>query len=154
MKFEQTGKNQGILSVRKSGNHDDVFRPRECDKGIVLKENDIIISFSVQTKQKRILLGNAYEADFQRENSFRFFVFDFARCEHDLNVTTVCPQRERLLLDTNRAPETAEDFDRLVLQSPNSSIVWMRYMAFFLETAEVEKAKAVAERALRTISFR
>ena len=63
-------------------------------------------------------------------------------------------QRERLLLDTDRAPEAADDFDRLVLQSPNSSIVWMRYMAFFLETAEVEKAKAVAERALRTISFR
>lgn len=58
------------------------------------------------------------------------------------------------MLDSERAPEMADDFDQLVLQSPNSSIVWMRYMAFHLETAEIEKARAVAERALKTISFR
>lgn len=51
-------------------------------------------------------------------------------------------------------PGVAEDFDRLTLQSPDSSLVWLRYMAFHLETAEIEKARAVAERALKTISFR
>ena len=51
-------------------------------------------------------------------------------------------------------PETADDFDRLVLQSPNSSLVWLRYMAFHLETTEIDKARTVAERALKTISFR
>lgn len=51
-------------------------------------------------------------------------------------------------------PEAADDFDRLALQSPNSSMVWLSYMAFHLETAEIEKARAVAERALKTISFR
>ncbi|XP_052099288.1 protein RRP5 homolog [Mytilus californianus] len=51
-------------------------------------------------------------------------------------------------------PEAADGFDRLALQSPNSSMVWLRYMAFHLETAEIEKARAVAERALKTISFR
>ncbi|XP_071166290.1 protein RRP5 homolog isoform X3 [Mytilus edulis] len=51
-------------------------------------------------------------------------------------------------------PGAADDFDRLALQSPNSSMVWLRYMAFHLETAEIEKARAVAERALKTISFR
>ncbi len=61
---------------------------------------------------------------------------------------------EHELLDANRQPQTATDFDRLVLQSPDSSLVWLRYMAYHLETTEIDKARAVAERALNTISFR
>ena len=61
---------------------------------------------------------------------------------------------EQTLLDTNRAPETPDDFDRLLVSRPNSSAVWVQYMAFYLHTAEVDKARGVAERALRTISFR
>ena len=53
-----------------------------------------------------------------------------------------------------RSPESADDFDRLVLSSPNSSILWLQYMAFHLQATEIEKARAVAERALKTISFR
>lgn len=52
------------------------------------------------------------------------------------------------------SPQTTDDFDRLVLQSPNSSIAWLGYMAFHLETTEIDKARAIAERALKTISFR
>jgi len=63
-------------------------------------------------------------------------------------------KREQELLDSTRSPECVDDFDRLMLQSPDSSIVWLRYMAFHLETAEIEKARGVAERALKTISFR
>nr|XP_014354054.1 PREDICTED: protein RRP5 homolog [Latimeria chalumnae] len=58
------------------------------------------------------------------------------------------------LIDPTRRPQTADDFDRLALSSPNSSIVWLQYMAFHLHATEVEKARAVAERALKTISFR
>ncbi|XP_078079096.1 protein RRP5 homolog isoform X2 [Mustelus asterias] len=61
---------------------------------------------------------------------------------------------ERQLMDPSRQPQTADDFDRLVLSSPNSSIIWMQYMAFHLHATEIEKARAVAERALKTISFR
>ncbi|GAB1607729.1 protein RRP5 homolog [Argonauta hians] len=61
-------------------------------------------------------------------------------------------ERQRVMGD--QAPETADDFDRLLLNSPNSSMLWLRYMAFHLETAEVDKARAVAERALKTILFR
>ncbi|XP_064630324.1 protein RRP5 homolog [Lineus longissimus] len=63
-------------------------------------------------------------------------------------------ETENLYLDNERLPETVEDFDRLCVQSPDSSLVWLRYMAFHLETAEIEKARAVAERALKCISFR
>lgn len=61
---------------------------------------------------------------------------------------------EQALLETARAPETGEDFDRLLLAHPNSSALWVQYMAFHLHTTEVEKARSVAEKALKTISFR
>lgn len=58
------------------------------------------------------------------------------------------------MLEGDLLPTSADDFDRLLLQSPNSSIIWLRYMAFHLESAEIEKARAIAERALKSISFR
>ncbi|CAH6944398.1 protein RRP5 homolog [Phodopus roborovskii] len=61
---------------------------------------------------------------------------------------------EEALMDPGRQPESADDFDRLVMSSPNSSILWLQYMAFHLQATEIEKARAVAERALKTISFR
>ncbi|GCC31019.1 hypothetical protein chiPu_0009473 [Chiloscyllium punctatum] len=61
---------------------------------------------------------------------------------------------EQQLMDPSRHPQSAEDFDRLVLSSPNSSILWTQYMAFHLHATEIEKARTVAERALKTISFR
>lgn len=51
-------------------------------------------------------------------------------------------------------PGSTEDYERLVLGSPNSSYLWIRYMAFLLGMAEVVKARAVAERALKTIDHR
>ena len=35
-----------------------------------------------------------------------------------------------------------------------SSSLWLQYMAFYLHTAEVDKARSVARKALTTISFR
>nr|XP_058962333.1 protein RRP5 homolog [Pocillopora verrucosa] len=61
---------------------------------------------------------------------------------------------EQSLLDQDRLPETAEDFDRAVLSSPNNSVVWLQYMAYHLHTTDIDKARTVAERALKTISFR
>ncbi|XP_044293915.1 protein RRP5 homolog isoform X1 [Varanus komodoensis] len=61
---------------------------------------------------------------------------------------------EAALMDPNRQPQTADDFDRLVLSSPDSSILWLQFMAFHLQATEIEKARSVAERALKTISFR
>ncbi|KAL4232346.1 Protein RRP5 [Mactra antiquata] len=63
-------------------------------------------------------------------------------------------ESEMRRLDGEVQPETIDDFDRLVLQSPDSSMVWIRYMAFHLESTEIDKARAVAERALKTIAFR
>lgn len=53
---------------------------------------------------------------------------------------------EAARLQGDATPETVEDFERLVLASPNSSFVWIKYMAFMLGLTEVDKARAVAER--------
>lgn len=51
-------------------------------------------------------------------------------------------------------PQTIEDFERLIMSSSNSSYLWIRYMAFFLETGNISKARSTAERALQAIPFR
>ncbi|XP_039057637.1 rRNA biogenesis protein RRP5-like [Hibiscus syriacus] len=51
-------------------------------------------------------------------------------------------------------PRNADEFEKLVRSSPNSSFVWIKYMAFMLNSADIEKARAIAERALRTINIR
>ena len=66
----------------------------------------------------------------------------------------VIKDKEAKLLDANAAPETAEEFERLVMSSPNSSYIWIKYMAFHLELTEIDKAREVSERALKTINFR
>ncbi|XP_020589547.1 rRNA biogenesis protein RRP5 isoform X2 [Phalaenopsis equestris] len=53
----------------------------------------------------------------------------------------------------NDMPETVDDYEKLVRSSPNSSFYWIKYMEFMLAQADVQKARSVAERALKTIIF-
>ncbi|XP_018405651.1 PREDICTED: protein RRP5 homolog isoform X1 [Cyphomyrmex costatus] len=62
-------------------------------------------------------------------------------------------QREEALM-SNRAPNSIDQFDRLILSSPDSSLVWLQYMAHHLQATEIDKARAVAKRAIKTINFR
>eukprot|EP00934_Nitzschia_sp_Nitz4_P003539 Nitzschia sp. Nitz4//scaffold29_size155292//140902//147146//NITZ4_002690-RA/size155292-augustus-gene-0.216-mRNA-1//1//CDS//3329546544//3529//frame0 len=65
-------------------------------------------------------------------------------------------RREVALADgtADENPETPADFERLLAGDPNSSELWIRYMAFYLSLADVAKARAVAEKALERIEFR
>ncbi|KAI4120878.1 MAG: hypothetical protein LQ338_006703 [Usnochroma carphineum] len=51
-------------------------------------------------------------------------------------------------------PQSVADHERLLLGQPNSSVLWLSYMAFQLQLSEVNKAREIAERALRTIHIR
>ncbi|KAL6310100.1 U3 snoRNP-associated protein Rrp5 [Sparassis latifolia] len=53
-----------------------------------------------------------------------------------------------------KVPESNADFERVLLGSPNSSYLWVQYMSFQLQLSEVDKAREIARRALRTINFR
>ncbi|XP_040217796.1 protein RRP5 homolog [Rana temporaria] len=56
--------------------------------------------------------------------------------------------------DPSQQPQSINEFERLVLSSPNISANWIQYMDFHLQATELEQARAVAERALQTIYFR
>ncbi|KAI5295541.1 rRNA biogenesis protein rrp5 [Ascosphaera acerosa] len=55
-------------------------------------------------------------------------------------------------LDVN-GPQTVADFERLLLGEPDSSLLWLKYMAFQLDLGEIDKARQIAERALKTITL-
>lgn len=57
-------------------------------------------------------------------------------------------------MEASSRPESAEAFERLLLSSPDSSLLWLQYMAFQLQATQIEQARTIAERALKTISFR
>lgn len=63
-------------------------------------------------------------------------------------------QREMELSQLNRTPKTLEDFQMSVISSPNSSLAWLKYMAYYLDKNELDQARKIGERALNTISFR
>ncbi|MCO5551934.1 hypothetical protein L7F22_005441 [Adiantum nelumboides] len=63
-------------------------------------------------------------------------------------------EAEQKRLNGDEAPESSEDFEKLVHGSPNSSFIWIKYMAFLLSLGDIEKARAVADRALQVINFR
>ena len=53
-----------------------------------------------------------------------------------------------------KQPESNADFERLLLGSPNSSYLWIQYMSFQIPLSEIEKAREIARRAIKTINFR
>ncbi|KAI0461667.1 hypothetical protein LJB42_004739 [Komagataella kurtzmanii] len=53
-----------------------------------------------------------------------------------------------------RTPQSVSDFERLLIGNPDSSILWMNYMSFQLQLSEIEKAREIAERALKIINYR
>jgi rRNA biogenesis protein RRP5 len=65
-------------------------------------------------------------------------------------------RRETALADgtADETPENSADFERLVASSPNSSEVWIKYMAFHLSLADIDSARNVANRAFERIEFR
>ncbi|KAJ1967529.1 rRNA biogenesis protein rrp5 [Dispira parvispora] len=71
------------------------------------------------------------------------------------NKKSVADLTEDVTADLDSAlPTLAEDYERLLLSSPNSSYLWINYMAFQLKLAEVSKAREIGELALKTINFR
>jgi len=54
----------------------------------------------------------------------------------------------------NAEPQTVQDFDKLVLGSPDSSLCWIKYMAHHLSKQDATNARKVAKRALEKINFR
>uniref|UniRef100_A0A0E0FR29 Protein RRP5 homolog n=1 Tax=Oryza nivara TaxID=4536 RepID=A0A0E0FR29_ORYNI len=91
-------------------------------------------------------IANGTEVDDKKSNKR---LKEKARKQRELEISAL---EERAL--QRDIPQTPDEFEKLVRSSPNSSFVWINYMAFLLDLADVDKARAVAERALRTINIR
>ncbi|CAH0594506.1 unnamed protein product [Chrysodeixis includens] len=61
---------------------------------------------------------------------------------------------ERRAIESESQPRSSEQFERALLANPNSSQLWIAYMAFHLQATDIEKARYVARRALGTISVK
>lgn len=53
---------------------------------------------------------------------------------------------------TNAAPQSEADFERLLAGNEHSSYLWIRYVAFHVDRANIDKAEAVLERAMVRVS--
>ncbi len=53
-----------------------------------------------------------------------------------------------------KLPDSVSDFERRLLGTPDSSYLWLQYIAFQLQLSEVDKAREIGRRALRTINMR
>jgi rRNA biogenesis protein RRP5 len=62
--------------------------------------------------------------------------------------------RESSLEAGNSLPERPEDFERLLLAEPSSSLLWIKYMSHYLSQADLDATRQIAEKALRTIHFK
>ena len=60
-------------------------------------------------------------------------------------------QKEQAMRDGDHIPESAMEFEKLLIASPRSSFLWVRYMAFHVSCGAYDEAKEVAERALGAI---
>jgi ribosomal protein S1/Tfp pilus assembly protein PilF len=67
---------------------------------------------------------------------------------------TEAAARETAIAEGRNVLHTAADFERLIGSDPHSSVSWIRLMAFHVAHAAIDDARATAERALSTISFR
>ncbi|KAK0388458.1 hypothetical protein NLU13_4702 [Sarocladium strictum] len=56
-------------------------------------------------------------------------------------------------LDIN-GPQTASDYERLLLGQPDSSELWIAYMAFQMQVSDLSEARKVAKRAIKSINIR
>ncbi|KIY03941.1 uncharacterized protein Z520_00633 [Fonsecaea multimorphosa CBS 102226] len=55
-------------------------------------------------------------------------------------------------LDVN-GPQSVDDFERLLLGEPDSSLLWLQYMAFHLDLGDADQARQIGERALKAIGL-
>ena len=56
-------------------------------------------------------------------------------------------------LETDLLPTSSEDFERLVLATPNSVYLYVQYISFLLSRTEIERARQLFERGVRKIRF-
>lgn len=63
-------------------------------------------------------------------------------------------QRDLTVDMHTKSPESSSEFERLLKVTPDSSFLWIQFMAFHLQLSEIEKARETGRRALQVINYR
>jgi rRNA biogenesis protein RRP5 len=78
---------------------------------------------------------------------------DFVHCAIDF--TTCAPTRDQQSKMSEPTPEQVmEEFEKRLIGTPNSSLLWIKYISTTLKLTTLPAARTLTERALATISFR
>ncbi|KAI1213449.1 nucleic acid-binding protein [Annulohypoxylon truncatum] len=82
-----------------------------------------------------------------------------ADADNDASATQKKKKRRKPQIEVDKSgdldafgPRTAVDYEQLLNRQPNSSALWIEYMAHQMQVSEPAKAREVAERAVATIS--
>ena len=67
---------------------------------------------------------------------------------------TVSSTTKQKVFATSNSHRTQEEYEELVKQAPNDSQLWIEYMQFYIDQAEIDRARSLAERALASIYYR
>ncbi|XP_044752807.1 protein RRP5 homolog [Coccinella septempunctata] len=67
------------------------------------------------------------------------------KLEQNKNVDTI--------MDPTQEVESSEQYEKLLMNNPNSSTLWLKYIAFCLSVQEFEKARSIGRRALASINM-
>ncbi|CAL1540866.1 unnamed protein product [Lymnaea stagnalis] len=131
------------------------------------EENVTVKHKKVDSEVPRLdIQGFSWDGEIAKDKEHRIFQTAVATSKFFSSIYIYLPKRiyqdiilnvfqyEKSQLEGKIAPQSANDFEKLVLQSPNSSVIWLRFMAYHIELGEIEKARVVAEKALNTITFR
>ncbi|SOV24784.1 rRNA biogenesis protein RRP5, putative [Plasmodium sp. DRC-Itaito] len=71
----------------------------------------------------------------------------------DDNNNTQLKNNDSIINNNNNNKVTPFDYERLIASEKNKSAIWISYIAFYLEQNNLEEARKVAERALKTIDI-
>lgn len=63
-------------------------------------------------------------------------------------------EAEQKYLKSEEEINTESAFEKVLLKSPNSSFLWIKYIALMMEQEGIERARQLSERALRVINYK
>ncbi|XP_037949163.1 protein RRP5 homolog [Teleopsis dalmanni] len=134
-KLEQNSKPKEKLSLPGIDNfwNMDLSNINNSDKTVSSDEDDEATS-EIPQKKKKLTATEKFKQEREEEARLRIIEEKYA--------------------NPDQIPETVDQFDRLVMSDPNNTKHWISYMVFHLQETEIDKARAVAQRAIKTIPFR
>lgn len=137
---------------KKSSSESEDIKPRVINKSNIVKNSKLpgisnFWSTEINNQKRKVIQEDQPGKKKQRLTAVE-------RYQRYMNEEERIRTIEDELADPNVDPHTPDQFERTLLKDRNSSFMWIKYMAFYLETAEIEKARAVAKKAIASINYR